>query len=380
MTFREAYKRTGRVLNVSCIPSDPHSPTILANHLTSPDCVIWSAVLASAAVPGILNPVMLMTKKRDGTLAPYSFGHKWKDGSLRTDIPIKALNLHFNVNFTIVSQVCLFCLLFSYCSTSNVPKVNPHINLFFFNSRGTVGRPVTHRRGRGWRGGFLGSAIEQYIKLDLNKWLKVLRHLELLPRLMGQDWSEVWLQNFSGTVTIWPKSVPSDYYYILSDPSPDRLARMLHEGQRSTFGKIQFVTNRLKIENEILHGLVRFSPSAANRNNLNGVGNGNGNGNGDGRVLSPHDRRDDDDDDDRERNPADPMVERLDNAFPERSSNYKDESRYVQVPDSVSVGSSAAHSPDSPRGSFVEELRRQSAVFFDDEEDSDLYKEEDGVG
>lgn len=104
-TFREAYERTGRILNVSCVPSDPHSPTILANYLTCPDCVIWSAVLASAAVPGILNPVVLMTKKRDGTLAPYSFGHKWKDGSLRTDIPIKALNLHFNVNFTIVSQV-----------------------------------------------------------------------------------------------------------------------------------------------------------------------------------------------------------------------------------------------------------------------------------
>ena len=107
MTFREAYERTGRILNVSCVPSDPHSPTILANYLTSPNCVIWSAVLASAAVPGILNPVVLMTKKRDGTLAPYSFGHKWKDGSLRTDIPIKALNLHFNVNFTIVSQVIL---------------------------------------------------------------------------------------------------------------------------------------------------------------------------------------------------------------------------------------------------------------------------------
>ncbi|KAL8694420.1 MAG: hypothetical protein Q9218_000912 [Villophora microphyllina] len=53
-TFREAYARTGRILNVSCVPSDPHSPTILANYLTAPDCVIWSAVLASAAVPGIL--------------------------------------------------------------------------------------------------------------------------------------------------------------------------------------------------------------------------------------------------------------------------------------------------------------------------------------
>ncbi|KAI1200394.1 lipase [Nemania serpens] len=236
LTFREAYERTGRILNVSCIPADPHSPTILCNYLTSPDCVIWSAVLASAAVPGILNPVVLMMKTLDGSLIPYSFGRKWKDGSLRTDIPLKALNLHFNVNFTIVSQV------------------NPHISLFFFSSRGTVGSPVTHRRGRGWRGGYLGSAAEQYIKLDLNKWLKVLRHLELLPRPLGQDWSQLWLQQFSGTITIWPQARPSDLWKILSDPDADRLARMIHEGQQSTFPKLKFIANRLKIERLIEQG------------------------------------------------------------------------------------------------------------------------------
>lgn len=231
MTFREAYERTGRILNVSCVPADPHSPTMLCNYLTSPDCVVWSAVLASAAVPGILNPVVLMMKQRDGSLAPHSFGHKWKDGSLRTDIPIKALNLHFNVNFTIVSQV------------------NPHINLFFFSSRGSVGQPVTHRRGRGWRGGFLGSAAEQYIKLDLTKWLKILRQLELLPRPMGQDWSQIWLQaGFGGTITIWPRSIAMDFVHILSDPTPARLARMIHEGQQSAFPTLKFVANRLKVE------------------------------------------------------------------------------------------------------------------------------------
>lgn len=236
MTFREAYERTGRILNISCIPADPHSPTILTNYLTSPDCVIWSAVLASAAVPGIQNPVVLMMKTREGNLVPYSFGHKWKDGSLRTDIPIKALNLHFNVNFSIVSQV------------------NPHINLFFFSSRGSVGQPVTHRRGRGWRGGFLGSATEQYIKLDLNKWLKVLRHLELLPRPLGQDWSEIWLQTFSGTITVWPRTIPSDFWRILSDPDPKQLSRMLHMGQQSAFSILKFLENRMKVERVIERG------------------------------------------------------------------------------------------------------------------------------
>ena len=97
LTFREAYERTGRILNVSCIPADPHSPSMLLNYLTAPDCVIFTAVIASAAVPGILNPVVLMMKTRDGHLTPYSFGHKWKDGSLRTDIPLRALNLHFKI-------------------------------------------------------------------------------------------------------------------------------------------------------------------------------------------------------------------------------------------------------------------------------------------
>lgn len=237
MTFREAYERTGRILNVSCVPADPHSPTMLCNYLTSPDCVVWSAVLASAAVPGILNPVVLMMKQRDGSLVPYSFGHKWKDGSLRTDIPLKALNMHFNVNFTIVSQV------------------NPHINLFFFSSRGSVGQPVTHRKGRGWRGGFLGTAAEQYIKLDLTKWLKILRQLELLPRFIGQDWSQIWLQQgFGGTITIWPRSIPLDFVHILTDPTAPRLARMIHEGQQSAFPTIKFVANRLKIERMVEKG------------------------------------------------------------------------------------------------------------------------------
>ncbi|KAL2018820.1 hypothetical protein VTK56DRAFT_378 [Thermocarpiscus australiensis] len=263
MTFREAYERTGRILNVSCVPADPHSPTILCNYLTSPDCVIWSAVLASAAVPGILNPVVLMMKTRSGQLIPYSFGHKWKDGSLRTDIPIKALNLHFNVNFTIVSQV------------------NPHVNLFFFSSRGSVGQPVTHRSGRGWRGGYLGSAVEQYIKLDLTKWLRVLRQLELLPRPLGQDWSMLWLQTFGGTVTIWPKCAPSDFWHILSDPDEARLARMIHEGQQSAFPKIKFVSNRLRIERLVERGRResrRAAAAAAAAAAASGSGSGSGGG------------------------------------------------------------------------------------------------------
>ncbi|KAL8999701.1 MAG: hypothetical protein Q9169_001518 [Polycauliona sp. 2 TL-2023] len=227
--------------------------------------------------------------------------------SLRTDIPLKALNLHFNVNFSIVSQV------------------NPHVNLFFFSSRGAVGRPVTHRRGRGWRGGYLGSAIETSIKLDLAKYLKILKHLELLPRPLGQDWSGIWLQPFSGTITLWPKSKLVDYYYLLSDPSPERLAYMIQAGQRSTFPKLLFIENRMKIERLIEEGLL--------------LGRDHG--------FSSDMRRGND------------------------SPHMQGQALRSSVNSTVSRSSSddlPTLKMDDRRSSVLEELRRQSGVFFDDTE------------
>ena len=82
-----------------------------------------------------------------------------------------------------------------------VSQVNPHVHLFFFAPRGSAGRPVAHRKGKGWRGNFLLSAAEQWLKLELTKNFKVIRDLDLLPQLLGQDWSSVFLQRFDGTVT-----------------------------------------------------------------------------------------------------------------------------------------------------------------------------------
>lgn len=55
--------------------------------------------------------------------------------------------------------------------------------------------------GTGWRGNFLLSAAEQWLKHELTKNFKVIRDLELLPQLLGQDWSSVFLQRFDGAVT-----------------------------------------------------------------------------------------------------------------------------------------------------------------------------------
>ncbi|KJA30238.1 hypothetical protein HYPSUDRAFT_32378 [Hypholoma sublateritium FD-334 SS-4] len=236
MTFKEAYMRTGRILNISVIPADRHSPTKLLNYMTAPDTVVWSALLASAAVPGILNPVVLMQKLRDGSIIPWSWGSRFKDGSLRVDIPVQALNLYFNVTNPVVSQV------------------NPHVHLFFFASRGSAGKPVAHRKGKGWRGNFLLSAGEQWLKHELTKNFKVIRDLELLPQLLGQDWSSVFLQRFEGAITIWPRTRILDWFRILTDPDPNELARMLNVGQVVTWPKLHIIENRARIEKQILLG------------------------------------------------------------------------------------------------------------------------------
>ncbi|CAH6720058.1 patatin-like phospholipase domain-containing protein [[Candida] jaroonii] len=245
MTFQESMKRSGRKLNISTVPADPHSPVILCNNITSPNCIIWSALLASSAVPGILKPVVLMMKNpnADNEIIPFSLGNKWRDGSLRTDIPIDSLNTYYNVNFTIVSQV------------------NPHISLFFYAPKGTVGRPVaisrryTHKQQfESFRGGFIGTAIEQLLRLEITKWLKIIKSLDLLPHFLEQDWSNIWLQRFSGSITVWPRNRLKDFWYILSDPTEERLEEMLMKGQRSMFPRLHFIKHRLSIERAIERG------------------------------------------------------------------------------------------------------------------------------
>ncbi|CAK5275540.1 unnamed protein product [Mycena citricolor] len=195
LTFREAYQRTGRVLNISVIPADRHSPTRLLNYLTAPDTVIWSALLASAAVPGILPPVVLMQKLRDGSVVPWNWGSRFKDGSLRVDVPIQ-----------------------------------------------------------GWRGNFILSAAEQWLKHELTKNFKLIRDLELLPQLLGQDWSSVFLQRFDGNITIWPRTRFWDWIRILSDPDPTELQRMIRVGELVTWPKLHMISNRAKIEKQIYLG------------------------------------------------------------------------------------------------------------------------------
>lgn len=117
LTFQEAYDMTGRILGITVCSPRKHEPPRCLNYLTSPHVVIWSAVTASCAFPGLFEAQELMAKDRSGEIVPYhppfnldpeegsgSSVRRWRDGSLEIDLPMIQLKELFNVNHFIVSQ------------------------------------------------------------------------------------------------------------------------------------------------------------------------------------------------------------------------------------------------------------------------------------
>jgi predicted acylesterase/phospholipase RssA len=229
-TFAEAFMISGRVLNISVYNGSSHSR--LLNYKNSPHVVIWSAVLASAAVPKLLPAQQLRVKNPDKSISLYhKLGKFWKDGSFRDDLPFEGLHQQFRVQYTIVSQV------------------EPHIVPFFFEHRGSAGQPSSHADGKGWRGGFLSAYMEHALKLDLKKWLMILRDFDLLPRVFGTDWSFVFLQRFWGCVTIVPKLNFMDYPNLVKDPgSCENFERYIRGGEVATWPKLAMIANRKAVE------------------------------------------------------------------------------------------------------------------------------------
>ena len=55
VTFLEAFDLTGRVLNITVTRSDGRAPPLLCNYLTTPNLLVYSASVASCAIPGVFE-------------------------------------------------------------------------------------------------------------------------------------------------------------------------------------------------------------------------------------------------------------------------------------------------------------------------------------
>ncbi|GKY96140.1 hypothetical protein MPSEU_000574000 [Mayamaea pseudoterrestris] len=223
-TFYEAYQKTGRIFCITLSSTSKKSPPVLLNYLTAPNVTIASAVIASAAVPGFVPPVRLQVKLEDGSVRNQG-GEKeqafW-DGSIQQDIPTQGLSEMLNCQFFIASQC------------------NPHIIPFFFNSKGGVGRPSRWSSGKqetSYRGGFLLSALEMYLKTDMKAKMSFLNQMDAAVGPV----KTMFIQRFLGSTTIVPSVRPMDYTKLFTDPKEADLDHCFQAGAVAAYGHIPMI-------------------------------------------------------------------------------------------------------------------------------------------
>lgn len=221
MTFDEAFRKTGRAINVTVSPYDRHQDSRLLNARTSPNVLIRKAVLASCAVPAVFPPVTLWAKNVNGEKIPYIPTRKWVDGSIKDDLPIRRLQRLYGVNHSIVSQT------------------NPHVVPFL--SRASDQRGVMHQVRR-----------VAYANLSLNANFV----LEFVQN--GIKWSNdlglivdkaqsIVAQKYNGDINIIPPRRPANVFRIFSNPNVDDVREFIETGERATWPRIDLIRNTTRI-------------------------------------------------------------------------------------------------------------------------------------
>lgn len=105
-------------MNVSVSSTRWNESPRLLNYLTAPDCVVWSAVAASAAFPGLYEPQILLSRDKRGRFVHFSMPQSvvgganapweavwrsmsrsnllmhrpFRDGSVEADLPFQCAN------------------------------------------------------------------------------------------------------------------------------------------------------------------------------------------------------------------------------------------------------------------------------------------------
>ncbi|MFZ5697423.1 MAG: DUF3336 domain-containing protein [Pseudomonadota bacterium] len=221
MTFEEAFRKTGRAINITVSPYDRHQDARLLNARTSPNVLIRKAALASCAVPAMFPSVTLWAKNVNGEKVPYIPTRKWVDGSIKDDLPIRRLQRLYGVNHSIVSQT------------------NPHVVPFM--SRAEDQRGVLHQARR-----VLLANIRLNANFALDFVQKGIRWSNDLGLIVDKAQSVV-AQKYVGDINIVPPRRPSNVLRIFRNPSTDDVREFVETGERATWPKMDMIRNTTRI-------------------------------------------------------------------------------------------------------------------------------------
>lgn len=225
ITFEEAYKRTGKILNITVDSTKKHSMPSLLNYITAPHVLIWSAACASCALPGVFEAVPLMAKDEKGAVIKYHERDlKFRDGSFWADLPLQRLSELFNVNLFIVSQV------------------NPHVIPFISD--------------KDKKRNFFYKA-RHFLLSELRNRILQLYEYKILSGGKFDMFKTIISQKYEGDITILPATGGlRDYLSALSNPTEQTLSAQIPQGQRRTWPKMSIIENHCKVE-RILDSFTR---------------------------------------------------------------------------------------------------------------------------
>lgn len=237
LTFREAFYRTGKILNITVSPASEHEHPRLLNYLTAPSVLIWSAVCASCSLPGVFASSTIY-EKNPRTGATQEWHHhsvKFVDGSVDNDLPITRLSEMFNVDHIIACQV------------------NPHVVPFLKFSLTCVGGEIETEYSARFKAK-LSQAYEIW-SAEVAHYLQMSAEVGISRNLCTKLRSII-SQQYSGDITILP-----DYNDILrldkmlKNPTPEFLLHYTIKGARATWPKLSIIRNHCSLEFALDHAI-----------------------------------------------------------------------------------------------------------------------------
>lgn len=221
LTFAEAYRKTGRGINITVSPQEPHQTSRLLNATASPNVLVREAIMASTAVPGIYPAITLTAKDRNGDKKAYLPTRKWVDGAVTDDLPAKRLARLYGVNHFIVSQT------------------NPFVIPF-----------IRDDQRRGHVSTAVGAAAVQTARIWLNVganiasksvWKYPKAHMAMLTTLAIFD------QDYLGDINILPPYKLYKPNRLFSRITADEISALMSMGERAAWPQIE----RIRIQSKI---------------------------------------------------------------------------------------------------------------------------------
>jgi len=245
LTFQEAYKKTGRQINISIAPAEQHQTSRLLNHITSPNVFIREALLASSAVPGIFPPVALYAKNSAGKRQPYLPSRLWRDGSVTNDLPAKRLGRLYGVNHFIASQT------------------NPLAFPFIFDQKNNKG---------------VLSIVSGTIQSNIKDWFKAYANighnkaskhpatrnfLSVINGIINQD--------YTADITILPPSRLFAPHKLLAHRSDKEILELLELGEKAAWPKLDMINTQTKISRTLEKILKQYGKLETHKTPINSM-------------------------------------------------------------------------------------------------------------